>query len=83
MPVYSGHSLSINAELERELSVDKARELLSQAEGVVLTDVPNPLQATGEDPVFVGRLRRDPTVPHGLALFVTGDNLRKGAALNA
>jgi aspartate-semialdehyde dehydrogenase len=49
----------------------------------VLTEVPNPLHASGRDPVFVGRLRRDPTVPHGLALFVTGDNLRKGAALNA
>jgi aspartate-semialdehyde dehydrogenase len=50
---------------------------------VVVTDVPNPLQAAGADPVFVGRVRPDPTVEHGLALFVTGDNLRKGAALNA
>jgi len=83
VPVYSGHSLSINAEFERAISVEQAHELLSKAEGVVLTDVPNPLQATGRDPVFVGRLRRDPTVQHGLALFVTGDNLRKGAALNA
>ena len=83
VPVYSGHSLSINAELERALSVEQARELLSRAEGVELTDVPNPLFATGRDPVFVGRLRRDPTVPHGLVMFVTGDNLRKGAALNA
>jgi aspartate-semialdehyde dehydrogenase len=83
VPVYSGHSLSINAELERPITVEQAREQLSKAEGVVLTDVPNPLQATGRDPVFVGRLRRDPTVPHGLALFVVGDNLRKGAALNA
>jgi aspartate-semialdehyde dehydrogenase len=83
VPVYTGHSLSINAEFERELTVDTAVELLAQAPGVVVTDVPNPLEATGRDPVFVGRIRRDPTVEHGLALFVTGDNLRKGAALNA
>jgi len=83
VPVYTGHSLSINAEFERELSVATATELLSRAPGVVLTEVPNPLHATGRDPVFVGRLRSDPTVPHGLALFVTADNLRKGAALNA
>jgi aspartate-semialdehyde dehydrogenase len=83
VPVYTAHSLSINAEFEREISVDAALELLRRAEGVVVSDVPNPLQATGGDPVLVGRLRRDPTVEHGLALFVTGDNLRKGAALNA
>jgi len=83
VPVYTGHSLSINAEFERELSVDAATEILGAAPGVVLTDVPNPVAATGQDPVFVGRIRRDPTVEHGLALFVTGDNLRKGAALNA
>ena len=57
--------------------------LLSAAPGVVVTDIPNPLAATGRDPVFVGRVRPDPTVAHGLALFVAGDNLRKGAALNA
>jgi aspartate-semialdehyde dehydrogenase len=83
VPVYAGHSLSINAQFERELSVATATELLSRAPGVVLTDVPNPMYASGRDPVFAGRLRRDPTVAHGLALFVTGDNLRKGAALNA
>jgi aspartate-semialdehyde dehydrogenase len=83
VPVYTGHSLSINAQFERALSVVAATELLSRAPGVVLVDVPNPLHASGRDAVFVGRLRRDPTVPHGLALFVTGDNLRKGAALNA
>jgi aspartate-semialdehyde dehydrogenase len=83
VPVYAGHSLSINAQFERELSVATATELLSRAPGVVLTDVPNPLDASGRDPVFAGRLRGDPTVPHGLALFVAGDNLRKGAALNA
>jgi aspartate-semialdehyde dehydrogenase len=83
VPVYSGHSLSINAEFEREITVDAALEILGRAEGVVVTPVPNPLEATGRDPVYVGRVRRDPTVEHGLALFVTGDNLRKGAALNA
>jgi aspartate-semialdehyde dehydrogenase len=83
VPVYTGHSLSINAEFERPLSVDAAIGLLHDAPGVVVTDVPNPVTATGRDPVFVGRVRRDPTVEHGLALFVTGDNLRKGAALNA
>jgi aspartate-semialdehyde dehydrogenase len=83
VPVYTGHSLSINAEFERELSVAQALDLLGQAPGVVVTEVPNPLAATGQDPVFVGRVRPDPTVQHGLALFVSGDNLRKGAALNA
>jgi aspartate-semialdehyde dehydrogenase len=83
VPVYAGHSLSINAQFEQDLPVDVALGLLRGAAGVVVTDVPNPLLATGRDPVFVGRVRRDPTVEHGLALFVTGDNLRKGAALNA
>ena len=83
VPVYSGHSLSINAEFERPISVEAALEILGQAPGVVVTDVPNPLDATGKDPVFVGRVRPDPTVAHGLALFVSNDNLRKGAALNA
>jgi aspartate-semialdehyde dehydrogenase len=83
VPVYSGHSLSINAEFEREISVAAALDLLGRARGVALADVPNPLAAAGQDPVFVGRVRADPTVTHGLALFVTGDNLRKGAALNA
>jgi aspartate-semialdehyde dehydrogenase len=83
VPVFTGHSLSINAEFERPISPEQALDLLSKAEGVVLSDIPNPLEATGRDAVYVGRVRRDPTVPHGLALFVTGDNLRKGAALNA
>ena len=83
VPVFTGHSLSINAEFERPISPAEALELLGKAPGVVLTEVPNPLQASGADPVFVGRVRRDPTVEHGLALFVAGDNLRKGAALNA
>jgi aspartate-semialdehyde dehydrogenase len=83
VPVWTGHSLSINAEFDRPLPVAKALELLREAPGVALSDVPNPLEATGRDEVFVGRVRPDPTVKHGLALFVTGDNLRKGAALNA
>ena len=83
VPVYTGHSLSINAEFERHLPVDAAVALLKDAPGVVVTDVPNPLTATGRDEVFVARVRRDPTVDHGLALFLSGDNLRKGAALNA
>ena len=83
VPVFTGHSVSINAEFEHELSPETAIELLKRAPGVVLTEVPNPLEAAGRDPVFVGRVRRDPTVTHGLALFVSGDNLRKGAALNA
>jgi len=85
VPVFTGHSLSINAEFARPLSVERARDLLRGAPGVVLTDVPNPLLAAGQDPSFVGRLRQDPGVPdgRGLALFLSNDNLRKGAALNA
>jgi aspartate-semialdehyde dehydrogenase len=83
VPVYTGHSLSMNVEFKRPMSPERAIELLDDAPGVELVDVPNPLAATGRDPVFVGRVRRDPTVDHGLVLFVTGDNLRKGAALNA
>ncbi|MEQ1542045.1 MAG: aspartate-semialdehyde dehydrogenase [Novosphingobium sp.] len=83
VPVFSGHSVAFNAEFERPISADRALELLRAAPGVVVTDVPNPLEATGKDPVFVGRVRQDPTVENGLALFVVGDNLRKGAALNA
>ncbi|MCX7864110.1 MAG: aspartate-semialdehyde dehydrogenase [Novosphingobium sp.] len=83
VPVFTGHSLSINAEFDRPITAAEALRLLEKAPGVVVTDVPNPLEATGRDPVFVGRVRRDPTVEHGLALFVVGDNLRKGAALNA
>jgi aspartate-semialdehyde dehydrogenase len=85
VPVFTGHSLSINAEFARPLSVETARELLASAPGVVFTDVPTPLMAAGKDPSFVGRLRQDPGVAdnRGIALFVSGDNLRKGAALNA
>src|SRR4030095_9277618 len=59
VPVYTGHSLSINAEFERDISVEGALELLRRAPGVVVCDVPNPIEATGRDPVFVGRVRRD------------------------
>ncbi|MEC9347078.1 MAG: aspartate-semialdehyde dehydrogenase [Pseudomonadota bacterium] len=83
VPVMTGHCLSINAEFERAIDVAAATDLLAKAPGVVLDEIPNPLAATGQDPVFVGRIRHDPTVRHGLALFVAGDNLRKGAALNA
>ena len=82
VPVFTGHSVSLNAEFERPLSVERAREVLATAAGVSLVDVPTPLLAAGADPSYVGRLRRDPGVAHGLAFFVSGDNLRKGAALN-
>jgi aspartate-semialdehyde dehydrogenase len=85
VPVFSGHSLSINAEFGSPLSVARAKELLADAPGVVLTDVPTPLEAAGKDPSYVGRIRQDEGVPdnRGLALFISNDNLRKGAALNA
>jgi aspartate-semialdehyde dehydrogenase len=84
VPVYTGHSLSINAEFARPLSVERATELLAGAPGVKLVDVPTPLAAAGVDESLVGRIRQDPGAPEGrgLALFVSGDNLRKGAALN-
>ncbi|MCG7205703.1 aspartate-semialdehyde dehydrogenase [Streptomyces arenae] len=83
VPVFSGHSLQINARFARPLSPERATELLSDAPGVELSDIPTPLQAAGQDPSYVGRIRRDETVENGLALFVSNDNLRKGAALNA
>jgi aspartate-semialdehyde dehydrogenase len=85
VPVFTGHSLSINAEFERPLSPARAAELLGAAPGVALVDVPTPLQAAGQDPSYVGRIRADEGVPdgRGLAMFVSSDNLRKGAALNA
>lgn len=84
VPVFTGHSLSINAEFERELTPARATELLAAAAGVTLADVPTPLAAAGADDSLVGRIRQDPGVPgnRGLALFISGDNLRKGAALN-
>ena len=83
VPVFTGHSLSINAAFDRDLAPGRAIELLADAPGVAVVDVPTPLVAAGTDPCYVGRVRRDPTTEHGLALFVSNDNLRKGAALNA
>ena len=83
VPVFTGHSLSINASFEKAISPDEARQILDYAPGVELADVPTPLMAAGQDPTYVGRIRRDETVEHGLALFLSNDNLRKGAALNA
>ena len=85
VPVFTGHSLAVNAEFASALSVERAKELLADAPGVVLMDVPTPLFAAGKDPSYVGRIRTDEGVPggRGLALFISNDNLRKGAALNA
>ena len=83
VPVFTGHSLSLNLELDRPLSPEECRELLAVAPSVELRDVPTPLDSAGIDPTLVGRIRRDPGAEHGLSLFVSGDNLRKGAALNA
>ena len=85
VPVFTGHSLSLNVEFERPISVARALELLAEAPGVVVSEIPNPLEAAGKDPSYVGRIRQDDGVPdgRGLALFVSNDNLRKGAALNA
>ncbi|MGV8884531.1 MAG: aspartate-semialdehyde dehydrogenase [Microbacteriaceae bacterium] len=85
VPVFTGHSLAINAEFSSALSVARAKELLADAPGVMLTDVPTPLEAAGTDPSYVGRIRQDEGVSggRGLALFISNDNLRKGAALNA
>ncbi|MCY1142021.1 aspartate-semialdehyde dehydrogenase [Actinoplanes sp. Pm04-4] len=83
VPVFTGHSLQINARFARPITPARARELLANAPGVELSDVPTPLQAAGRDPSYVGRIRADETVDNGLALFVSNDNLRKGAALNA
>jgi aspartate-semialdehyde dehydrogenase len=89
VPVRIGHSEAVNLEFERPITVEQARAALAKAPGVVLVDdaarghVPMPLHAEGRDEVFVGRIRRDPTVPNGLNLWVVADNLRKGAATNA
>ena len=85
VPVFTGHSLSINAEFAAPLPVARALELLRGATGVEVADIPTPLEAAGADPSYVGRLRQDEGVPdlRGLALFISNDNLRKGAALNA
>jgi aspartate-semialdehyde dehydrogenase len=83
VPVFTGHSLSLNLTFARPIAAARAREVLADAPGVALSDVPTPIEAAGRDPSYVGRIRADATVEHGLALFVSNDNLRKGAALNA
>ncbi|MER5807152.1 aspartate-semialdehyde dehydrogenase [Streptomyces sp. NPDC002033] len=83
VPVFSGHSLQVNARFARPLSVERAYELLADAPGVELSEIPTPLQAAGRDASYVGRIRVDETAENGLALFLSNDNLRKGAALNA
>jgi aspartate-semialdehyde dehydrogenase len=89
VPVAVGHSEAIHIELSDAMSADVAREILRQASGVAVIDdpraagYPTPLQTAGTDPVYVGRIRKDPSHPRGLALWIVSDNLRKGAALNA
>lgn len=85
VPVMSGHSLAIHAEFAEPITADRARQILADAPGVELVDLPNPLEAAGRDGTFVGRVREDQSVPggKGLVLFAVADNLRKGAALNA
>ena len=85
VPVFTGHSLSIHAEFARDITPERARDILASAPGVALEEVPTPLQAAGNDPSYVGRIRADQSAPEGkgLALFISNDNLRKGAALNA
>ncbi|MFR9673954.1 aspartate-semialdehyde dehydrogenase [Streptomyces sp. TR06-5] len=83
VPVFTGHSLQVNARFERTLTPERARELLAGAPGVELSDIPTPLQAAGKDASYVGRIRSDETAENGLSLFLSNDNLRKGAALNA
>ncbi|MGB3414866.1 MAG: aspartate-semialdehyde dehydrogenase, partial [Microbacteriaceae bacterium] len=84
VPVFSGHSLVVNAEFANSITPDAAKAILAEAPGVELADVPTPLKAAGQDASFVGRIRQDQSVPEhrGLALFISNDNLRKGAALN-
>lgn len=85
VPVFTGHSLAVHAEFDRPLSAERATELLTDAPGVELTDIPTPLQAAGADASYVGRIREDQGAPEGrgLVMFISNDNLRKGAALNA
>jgi len=83
VPVYTGHSMALNVELERPYDLADAIEALRLAPGVELSELPTPLAATGRDPCLVGRIRRDESLQSGISLFVVGDNLRKGAALNA
>jgi len=85
VPVFTGHSLSLHAEFSRAITPDEAHRILSVAPGVAVVDIPTPLLAAGKDPSYVGRIRQDQSIDgnRGLVLFVSNDNLRKGAALNA
>jgi aspartate-semialdehyde dehydrogenase len=89
VPVTTGHAEAVHVEFEHPMSPEEAREILGAAPGVAVVDeparsrYPMPLDAAGRDPVYVGRIRRDPSHPNGLALWIVADNLRKGAALNA
>ena len=83
VPVRISHSEAVNIQTREPLSVERARELLAEAPGLILEDVPSPLRAAGRDEVFVGRLRADESHPRALSMFVVADNLRKGAATNA
>ena len=89
VPVFYAHSESVNIEFETALSADDARSILEKSDGVTVCDDPSKneyplaIDAAGEDSIFVGRIREDKTVPHGLNLWIVSDNIRKGAALNA
>jgi aspartate-semialdehyde dehydrogenase len=83
VPVFTGHSLAINAEFERPITPERAAEILRATPEVEVVEMPTPQMAAGKDVTYVGRLRRDPGAENGLALFLSNDNLRKGAALNA
>ncbi len=89
VPVFVGHSLAVHAEFEKPMSADGVREVLREAPGVVLQDEPSvnlypmPIFAAGQDPVYVGRIREDMSSPNGIAMWISSDNIRKGAALNA
>jgi aspartate-semialdehyde dehydrogenase len=89
VPVFVGHSEAVNIEFENEMSADQARDILREAPGLMVVDkredggYVTPVESVGDFAVFVSRIRKDPTIPHGLNMWVVSDNLRKGAALNA
>ena len=83
VPVYTGHSLAITAGFRDHISAERAKEILSDVPAVMLEDIPTPLKSAGADPTYVGRIRPDTVLENGINLFLSGDNLRKGAALNA
>jgi len=83
VPVYTGHSLAVSASFSSPISASKVRSILKEVPSVILDDVPTPLKSAGVDPTYVGRVRPDTVLANGISLFLSGDNLRKGAALNA